>query len=63
MTCELNPDFSETPSLAQMTEIAIDHLSGKNEKGFFLMVESASIDKQSHRRNPCGSIGEIEQLE
>lgn len=27
------------------------------------MVESASIDKQSHRRNPCGSIGEIAQLE
>ena len=27
------------------------------------MVESASIDKQSHKRNPCGSIGEIQQLE
>ena len=27
------------------------------------MIESASIDKQSHERNPCGSIGEIEQLE
>jgi len=27
------------------------------------MVESASIDKQSHARNPCGSIGEVEQLE
>ncbi len=63
MTCERNPDFNETPSLAQMTEIAIDRLSDNNEKGFFLMVESASIDKQSHRRNPCGSIGEIEQLE
>ena len=30
---------------------------------FFLMIESASIDKQSHKRDPCGSIGEIEQLE
>ena len=27
------------------------------------MVESASIDKQSHERKPCGSIGELEQLE
>ena len=27
------------------------------------MIESASIDKESHKRNPCGSIGEIEQLE
>ena len=27
------------------------------------MIESASIDKQSHERKPCGSIGELEQLE
>lgn len=27
------------------------------------MVESASIDKQSHKRDPCGSIGEVAQLE
>ena len=26
------------------------------------MVESASIDKQSHERKPCGSIGELQQL-
>jgi len=26
-------------------------------------VESASIDKQSHERKPCGSIGELEQLD
>ena len=26
------------------------------------MIESASIDKQSHYRKPCGSIGELEQL-
>ena len=27
------------------------------------MVESASIDKQSHVRRPCGSIGELKQLD
>ena len=27
------------------------------------MIESASIDKQAHERKPCGSIGELEQLE
>ena len=27
------------------------------------MVESASIDKQSHLRRPCGSIGELKQLD
>ncbi len=61
--CEPNPDFKDTPSLAVMTDAALRHLSANNERGLFLMVESASIDKQSHKRNPCGSIGEIAQLE
>ena len=63
MHCEKNPDYEGTPSLASMTRLALRHLSAHNERGFFLMIESASIDKQSHKRNPCGSIGEIEQLE
>ena len=63
MVCELNPAFSTVPTLQQMTESALRHLSHENGRGFFLMVESASIDKQSHDRNPCGSIGEVEQLE
>jgi alkaline phosphatase len=63
MDCEPNPAFATTPELALMTATALRHLSSNNSKGFFLMVESASIDKQSHKRNPCGSIGEIAQLE
>ena len=63
MDCEPNPDYGTTPSLAMLTEVAVDRLSRDNSRGFFLMVESASIDKQSHGRNPCGSIGEVEQLE
>ena len=63
MNCEPNPDFDGTPTLAQMTEAALTHLSHDNDKGFFLMVESASIDKQAHERKPCGSIGELAQLE
>ena len=63
MHCEANPDYEGTPSLASMTRLALRHLSADNERGFFLMIESASIDKESHKRNPCGSIGEIEQLE
>jgi alkaline phosphatase len=46
-----------------MTDAALAHLSHDNDKGFFLMIESASIDKQAHERKPCGSIGEVEQLE
>lgn len=63
MTCESNPKFSGIPTLKQMTDTALEQLSRRSDKGFFLMVESASIDKQSHQRNPCGSIGELEQLE
>lgn len=62
MACEANPEFTNnnTPNLKDMTQVALNHLT--NDKGFFLMVESASIDKQSHKRNPCGSIGEAQQL-
>lgn len=58
--CEQNPQYGGTPSLREMTDVALTHLDENN--GFFLMVESASIDKQSHARRPCGSIGELEQL-
>jgi len=61
--CVQNPQAVKVPSLKAMTETAIKHLNSKNDRGFFLMVESASIDKQSHMRRPCGSIGELEQLD
>lgn len=63
MICVPNPDYGETPSLKAMTEAALSRLNSNNERGFFLMIESASIDKQAHARNACGSIGELEQLE
>lgn len=53
---------AEVPTLAAMTQKAIDLLSG-NEKGFFLQVEGASIDKQNHAANPCGQIGETVDLD
>jgi alkaline phosphatase len=63
MRCEPNPLSTSVPTLQQMTDVALKHLSRNNDQGFFLMIESASIDKQSHERKPCGSIGEVEQLE
>jgi alkaline phosphatase len=63
MKCEANPAATEVPSLKQMTDAALEHLADDGSKGFFLTIESASIDKQSHARNACGSIGELEQLE
>lgn len=62
MKCEANPKFSTVPSLKQMTDTALAHLAQNNTRGFFLMIESASIDKQAHKRNACGSIGEVQQL-
>ena len=63
MICEPNPEFAAVPTLKQMTDAAIAHLSADNDRGFFLTIESASIDKQAHERKPCGSIGEVEQLD
>ena len=63
ISCVDNPAFAEMPSLNAMTRFALRHLDKENENGFFLTIESASIDKKAHVRDPCGSIGEIEQLE
>ena len=63
MDCEPNPDFAGMPSLKEMTDAALAVLAREDSAGFFLMIESASIDKQSHERKPCGSIGELEQLD
>ena len=47
------------PSLAEMTEKAIALLDkGSQERGFFLQVEGASIDKRDHAGNACQQIGE-----
>jgi alkaline phosphatase len=54
--CGKNNRPSNEPSLALMTEKAIELLENKN--GFFLQVEGASIDKQDHAANACGQIGE-----
>nr|WP_245556894.1 alkaline phosphatase [Jongsikchunia kroppenstedtii] len=57
VTCSPNPDFtSTTPRLGAMTAKAIDLL--KNDDGFFLQVESGSVDKANHDADPCGQIGE-----
>ncbi len=62
--CTANPERSETqPSLADLTSTAIDLLDTPEGSGFFLQVEGASIDKQNHRANACGQIGETVDLD
>jgi len=66
VTCQANPAFAEVPTLRELTDKAIDLLSSSEagrRKGFFLQVESASIDKQDHAADACGQIGETEQLD
>lgn len=61
--CEVNADRNASvPTLAAMTKKAIDLLK-VNQKGFFLQVEGASIDKQAHANNPCGQFGETMDLD
>lgn len=67
--CQENQRPSNEPSLAEMTSKAIELLDqqvkhsrhsarGSGHKGFFLQVESASIDKRDHVSQPCEQIGE-----
>ncbi|MDR0332721.1 MAG: alkaline phosphatase [Dysgonamonadaceae bacterium] len=50
-----NPD--KVPSLAEMTQKALEILS-KNENGFFLMVEGSQVDWAAHANDPIGIISE-----
>lgn len=51
-----NPD--EIPSLAEMTQKAIERLS-QNENGFFLMVEGSKVDWVAHGNDAVGCITEF----
>ncbi|MDR0505994.1 MAG: alkaline phosphatase [Dysgonamonadaceae bacterium] len=51
-----NPELE--PSLAEMTEKAINTLS-KSKNGFFLMVEGSKIDWASHKNDPVGIVSEM----
>ncbi len=65
-TCRPEPSFADVPSLRTMTGRAIDLLSQNRagrQRGFFLQVESASIDKKDHAADACGQIGETQQID
>jgi alkaline phosphatase len=51
----------ENPALADMTSAAIGVLA-RNPKGFFLLVESASIDKWHHMNDPKRALRDVEEL-
>jgi len=55
---DIDRDQTITPSLAEMTEKALDVLS-TNPKGFFLMVEGSKVDWAAHNNDPIGIITEF----
>jgi alkaline phosphatase len=48
LALERNQDLRDQPMLADMTTLALASLSAHSPRGFYLMVEGASIDKQAH---------------
>lgn len=66
--CDTGLQPATEPTLADMTRKAIELLDAEGDDGraarwggrtgFFLQVESASIDKRSHAAQPCEQIGE-----
>ncbi|WP_090916115.1 alkaline phosphatase [Paenibacillus polysaccharolyticus] len=52
---------SATPSLAEMTNSAIDRLK-TNKKGFFLMVEGSQIDWAGHDNDIVGAMSEMDDF-
>ena len=53
---------ANTPSLADMTKVAIEQLS-KNQKGFFLLVEGSQIDWAGHNNDIVGAMSEMQDFE
>lgn len=51
-------DLAENPSLADMTNAALQVLE-RNDKGFWLLVESGDVDWANHANNIDNSIGSV----
>ena len=48
LALDRNQDLRDQPMLADMTALALRSLAAHSPRGFYLMVEGASIDKQAH---------------
>lgn len=58
MAYDMDRDISKEPSLAEMTNKAIEVLS-KDPEGFVLMVEGSKVDWAAHANDPIGVIGDV----
>ena len=57
LSYDFDRDVAVQPSLAEMTQKAIDVLK-KDQDGFFLMVEGSKVDWASHANDPIGVISD-----
>ncbi|MDO9410119.1 alkaline phosphatase [Patulibacter sp.] len=63
-TTHREKDAPQEPALSEMSAKALSLLDKQQgDKGFFLQVEGASIDKRDHAANPCEQIGETLQFD
>ncbi|MFM9414535.1 alkaline phosphatase [Peptococcus simiae] len=58
MAYDIDRDPAKEPSLAEMTQKALDLLS-QNDKGFFLMVEGSEVDWAAHANDPVGVVSDL----
>jgi len=58
MAYEIDREQTQQPSLATMTQHALDRLS-EREDGFFLMVEGSRIDHAGHSNDPAAHLHDI----
>jgi len=57
LSYELDRDPAEEPSLAELTEFAINRLS-QDEEGFYLMVEAGRVDHAHHGTNAARALND-----
>jgi len=56
------PDEETSPTLAELTEIALDFI-GPSRTGFFLLVEGGRIDHAGHANDVAGILGEMREFD
>src|SRR5262249_53325310 len=58
-----NENLRDQPMLEDMTRLALRALSEHSPKGFYLMVEGASIDKMARQFDPERAVWEVREMD